>query len=153
MSVYFLTIVLASQLPPAAVQKEDLLKRELNRIQGTWKLVSIESSGRKTSYESGNESWCLKVKGNSYILTIERNGKEVSRTQGPFKCDPSQMPKTVDFTYFFGAQQFPFAGIYELEGDRVKLCFPNRSGQPRPKELATKKDSGEVLMIWERERL
>ena len=45
----------------------------------------------------------------------------------------------------------PILGIYTIENDRLKLCFA-APGKERPKEFASKEESGCVLTEWEREK-
>ena len=45
----------------------------------------------------------------------------------------------------------PLAGIYSLEGGRLKMCFAS-PGKDRPTEFSSKEDSGNVLTEWEHEK-
>jgi uncharacterized protein (TIGR03067 family) len=42
-------------------------------------------------------------------------------------------------------------GIYELDGDRYKVCFAP-AGKPRPSEFASKPGSGSLLQAWKRKK-
>ena len=42
-----------------------------------------------------------------------------------------------------------YAGIYSMEGDTLKLCY-GAASKGRPKELATKADSGNTLVVLRR---
>jgi uncharacterized protein (TIGR03067 family) len=99
----------------------------------------VRKEGSKTSVE---------IKGDKYTLK-EEMGKEKSSTEGTFKLNPSGKPKTFDL--YEAGKKTPVEGIYELDGDNLKLCF-QLFGQsyPRPKEFSAKKGSGQALMVWKR---
>ena len=42
-------------------------------------------------------------------------------------------------------------GIYELEGDTLKLCY-SQPGKDRPKEFTAAKGSGQAMSVWKRDK-
>src|SRR5262249_8269113 len=71
-------------------------------------------------------------------------------TRGTLKVDPAKTPKHYDVTPTTGQLKgLSFSGIYELEGDTLKLCFPVR-GKDRPAALASKPGSGLLFEVLHR---
>ena len=77
-----------------------------------------------------------------YTLT-PKEGEAISGTLKAI--DSSQKPKHIDLD----VNNQTLKGIYELEGDTLKLCY-NLISRERPTEFASKPDSGLVLVIHKR---
>jgi uncharacterized protein (TIGR03067 family) len=152
MKARFLVMVSASLVLAADPAKEDAAKREREKLQGVWVLVAAELDGKKTFPKEGAKvSMRVEIKGERYALTAEA-GKKKTSVGGAVKVNPSQKPKAVDFQYEQLGRKAPVEGIYELDGDNLKVCFQIIEGQPRPKEFSAKKGSGQALMVWKREK-
>jgi hypothetical protein len=54
----------------------------------------------------------------------------------------------LDFAKTKGAMRAAGAGIYELKGDTLKVCY----GSERPAEFKTKPDSSQKLYVFKREK-
>jgi RNA polymerase sigma factor (sigma-70 family) len=71
-----------------------------------------------------------------------------------YKLDAAAQPKAIDLIPEEGpARGKTLRGIYSLEGDELKICYvspktPEPEKKPRPDELAAKKDSGYVLLLF-----
>ena len=149
MKAPFLVMVCASLVLAAESSKEDPTKRDREKLQGVWTLVASEADGDKGFFQAGGK-FSVEIKGDKYTLKVM--GKEKSSTEGTFKLDPSGKRKTFDFKYEELGRKTPVEGIYELDGDNLKLCFQIVEGRPRPKGFSAKKGSGQALMIWKREK-
>ena len=121
------------------------LEKEARKFQGTWTFESSETAG--------NELPTGELKG--FLLTFEGNkhtvkkGDEVIQV-GIQKLDPSKSPKTIDVTMTEGPSKGTvMLGIYEIDGDTLKLCW-NKPGGERPKEFAGKDKAG--YMVLKREK-
>ncbi len=111
-------------------------KKDHAALQGEWEVVSAESNGEapppgfligaKVAF-SGNQSTLL--------------GKEAT-----FELDASKRLRQIDFVHVKSRQ----IGIYELDGDSLKLCV----GPPddRPKEFKTKPRTDHSLLILKRKK-
>ena len=68
--------------------------------------------------------------------------------EGMIKLDATTKPKQMDAT---STEKEVMLGIYELDGDRYKVCFA-ATGNPRPSEFASKPGSGNLLQVWKRKK-
>ena len=69
--------------------------------------------------------------------------------EGTIKLDATKTPKQMDATSTGGEVML---GIYDLEGNRYKVCFAP-VGKPRPSEFVSTPGSGYILQFWERPKL
>ena len=145
MKAPFLVMVSAS-LVLVVDSSKDAAKRDREKLQGVWTLVAV-----KAEFTFISKKVRVEIKGDKYVLTAEE-GKKKTSVSGTVKFDPSQKPKAVDFQYEELGRKTPVEGIYELDGDNLKLCVQIFEGQPRPKEFSAKKGSGQALMVWKREK-
>ncbi len=125
--------------------KEDGVKKEMAKFQGTWKFVSVEVDGNKTPYKG----FTVVLKGDQW--TVCEGGRCAAKVT--FKLDPTKKPKTIDLVDLDVEKERLIRGIYSLEGDTLMVCYhrdPEKEGD-RPTEFATKPDSGLVLFLLKRE--
>ena len=135
-------IVVAVGLLLAADAKDDAVKKELKKLEGTWKIEGFEHHGNRLN----PESWTLVIKGEKYTLTFGNTVEE-----GTFKIDPTKKPKTVEVTPSGGESEGKTRkGIYEVDGKSAKACFNVAGEKDRPSELATKAENEHYL--WELKR-
>jgi uncharacterized protein (TIGR03067 family) len=128
---------------PAPADKE---KKDEEKIQGTWTVVSMEEGGRKSPDEDVKKT-TLVFKDNG--LTVYDRGKG---EKAKFKLDQAKKPKTIDALpeeKAPGVEQI--LGIYELKDDELKICF-GKDGAERPTEFATKAGSRNTLIVLKREK-
>jgi len=121
---------------------DDAIKKELNKFQGTWLLVSAETDGKKTPDEVVKTIKVV-IDGNKH--TVYR-GDEALAKEIPFQIDPTKDPKTVDDTLPDGRT---IHGIYKLEGDTLTSCVAGVDKE-RPKEFTAKEGSGQTLRVFKR---
>lgn len=123
-------------------------KGDLVELQGTWTTVSFSFvyDGKVVSPEKFIKGIGLVVKGNKYY-----HGKlkgEVSFQD--FSLNSNKRPKEIDFVNVDLSKRTVKTGIYELEGDRLRICCG-----PTPDERPT---SFEVTLelrqyLWEFKRM
>jgi uncharacterized protein (TIGR03067 family) len=119
----------------------DPSKDESKKLEGTWTVESASKDG-KPDDGFANE---IAIAGDRLAIKPTK-GKEQTRR---FRVDPSKDPKTIDFIPIEPlAKNAAFGlGIYELDGDKLKLCI----GAPdkRPTELS---DKGSLLLVLKRKK-
>src|SRR5690348_10693609 len=119
----------------ADAPKGDANQKDLEKMQGDWALESMVNNGGPVP-EDDAHSLFRTVKSDSY--TVFLFDKPISK--GTFKIDATKNPKTIDFFPGNTADKTKaMAGIYEIEGDKLKICYA-QPGKDRPQEFESKKD-------------
>jgi uncharacterized protein (TIGR03067 family) len=142
-----LLLVLAAGLGisgAAADDAKDAAKKELDGLQGDWKLVCATRDGKDMPQDMVKALKCT-IKGDKF--TVARDAKAVE--EGTLKLDTTKTPKEIDMALGEGKQTA--LGIYELSGDTYKLCYAP-PGKDRPKEFGAKEGTGYTLSQWQREK-
>jgi uncharacterized protein (TIGR03067 family) len=140
--VLFLTV---SAAVAAADAKDDPAAKELARLQGTWKMVSLERDGRVFEYPEGSQPRWL-VKGNRLLNAADE--KEFAT----IVVDPSTTPKLLD-QMRTGAKSAAEA-IYTLDGDTWTVCINTQTdgARERPTDFATKGKANWKVWTLHREK-
>jgi len=138
-------ILCAGFLPTIDGSDADAGKKDLEKMQGDWALASFVMDGAKLSDDEA-QSLFRTVKGDQYTVFLF----DKAIFKGTFKIDASKKPKTID-AFAPGMPDKPILGIYEIDGDTLKICSAP-PGKERPTDFTAKKDSGHSLLIWEREK-
>lgn len=165
-----LTVLLACLCVPilAADDKEDAAKKELEKFQGEWHVVSVSGLGRSLPWMDYRDAG-VTIKGSdlssklfagSQVSTFGRVGKRTTpalrpvlgtvlrdreKTDDPkppslaFRLDPAATPKALDVEFKAGADALTLLGVYALDGDQLKICLAVPKAA-RPKEVAAGDD-------------
>jgi uncharacterized protein (TIGR03067 family) len=145
MKLHALTVLTASLLIAAGAPED--AKKELDRLKGTWSVTAAESEGQKAPEE---EVRSIKMTFSADKMTINQKGKDLPME---FRLDPTKKPRTIDIVPTEGAQKGKvIAGIYQLDGDELKLCLSRPGKEQRPTEFATKAGSESVLLTLKRDK-
>jgi uncharacterized protein (TIGR03067 family) len=156
MTKWRVPVILVAGLLLAADSPEDAVKKEKERLVGTWKVVSVEANGRKVPADA--------IKDFQFIftadsLTRKKGGK--AESGAGYKLDPSKSPKWIDMTGTTDGKEQSVPAVYKLDGDTLTLCFradyKKKDGKPdevrkRPEKLDGGDGSGQVLMVLAREK-
>ena len=140
--------------PPATLLADapdpEVVKKELAKLQGTWRVVGVEENGQKLP-----EDKLRAAKGTVVIDGDKHTLRYGDKSQGTVtvKVDPTTKPRQYDLVVpdKGGKDKLQF-GIYELEGDTWKLCLNKSGAGGRPTELSGKAGSGWVLVTLKKEK-
>jgi uncharacterized protein (TIGR03067 family) len=125
-----------------AAGKEDAIKKEMAKLEGTWQLVSAETDGKQLPEEQAKQIRVV-IKGTSHTVYF---GDKAVVEGVAFRVDPTTTPKQVEDTLKDGKK---IRGIYELDGDTLRSCVaPPEKGAPT--EFTGKAGSGQTLRIFKR---
>jgi uncharacterized protein (TIGR03067 family) len=127
-------------------KKDDQKAKDKEAIVGEWKLESLDPGvGQPIRFDTlVNERQTFRKNGK-----VTRTRPDGTEQEDAFELDPDAKVKTIDIT----AGDVIIPGLYELDGDTLRLCFPSlpsKGGKlTRPK--AFKADGeGVVILTWKR---
>jgi uncharacterized protein (TIGR03067 family) len=124
-------------------------KKDAEKLQGTWKVVSGEQSGK--AQEEAKEFVMVFDKD---TFTVKRGDEVV--VKGTFTVDAAKKPKAIDMTIKEGRNEQDNGkkvhGIYELDKDGLKWCAAEPGSDDRPKEFATKEGIKHMLISFKKEK-
>lgn len=131
-------------------------KKEVARLQGTWKIVEVIAGGKRVTDDFSKDELII----NGTEWTAQGEGKEPYKRF--FRLDPTCTPRVIDWTDEAGGsfkdRDKIREGVYTLDGDTLTICFhvvPNdASGEPkvrdRPTEVKSKEGSNAVVIVFRR---
>lgn len=120
--------------------------KDLEAMQGSWLVESMVERGKKPAAE---ELKTLEVTIKADLLTVKENGKVVDEFK--LKLDPAKKPKSLDLIYIDKSGKKPDIGIYDLDGDRLRICI-DVEGKERPGEFASTEKSTHSLIVLKRKK-
>jgi uncharacterized protein (TIGR03067 family) len=143
------TLVLSTLLTTTTTAAPDeksteTVKQAAEALKGQWLMTKAtvngapngRMAGRARYFFDGTSSYIIS---NDYVVTVE----------GDFLIDPKRSPRTIDLVSgAVGAQNRTY-GIYEIDGDTLKLCLTMNVNR-RPSQFESKRGSGDSLYIFKR---
>jgi len=119
-------------------------KKEKETIQGVWKVISVERLGERIPEADVKDfGFTFGPEGDKYRWAAGKFSEE-----GKYKVGLEGKLKTIDLDIQTGEDKGKLQlGIYQLDGDMLKICFAKAGGKDRPTEFATKKDSRGFLLV------
>lgn len=133
---YVIAVLLAAGLSAPAE------KTDAEKIQGTWVLTSITIVG-EVSRSAGSRT--IKFEGKTMTMFYK---DQVSRRE-TFALDQSKLPKHIDIT---SEDVAPVFGIYEIDDDKLKICFfrNQRYYKRRPESFASDSNHRTTVYTYSR---
>jgi uncharacterized protein (TIGR03067 family) len=128
----------------AAGQITDEAKKELARLQGSWRVVSSQVGDERADAE---EVARRKVTVKDNLLIYDYGNERKEKQEGTITLDPKT--KAFDWSWTFPGAGATMPGIYELKGDELKICFGETV---RPKAFDIGKEDVAWLLVLKRER-
>jgi uncharacterized protein (TIGR03067 family) len=143
-----LLLVIASDAPvrsqkDAKETKEELIKKDLKALNGTWIAESGERRGGEKIPQTFLDTFSVVIDGDK--LSVNMGKIEIKST---ITIDPTKKPKEIDM---LTENKVNSPAIYSLEKDTLKLVI-DAEDKTRAKEFATEKDSTHMLFVLKRKK-
>lgn len=136
----------------AADDKAVATKKEFEKLQGTWKFVSIETIDGM--FEVKDVPVGTDLSGFDLVISgmTMKVGKGKEMDTGTLAIDPTTTPKLIDIEY--ARDKFTLETIYELKGDTLKICFRRGRGdaKERPTSFTVKSQPTYEIRTYQREK-
>jgi len=137
---------LLTMLSVQALALDDKVADEDKKFEGTWIVTYLEVGGQKAPEQFYSEM-TFTFKGKKY----EQKVGDMLVEAGTQDLDPSKSPKHMDINVTEGeAKGEKQLAIYEIDGDKAKICAANHGDKERPAKFETKE--GSKVMIFELKR-
>lgn len=144
MKAQLLTIAALGLLLAACNREESMPKTDLDRLQGTWNLVSATQDGKILPQDKVKQTTIV-FKGDTF--RFPGLAEYATSKEGTIKLDENKTPKEMDAT---STEKEVMLGIYVLQEIGYKVCFAP-AGKPRPTEFNSTPENGYILQSWERQ--
>ena len=121
--------------------------KDLQAMQGKWSLAAGRADGRDLTEAMRNRIKMFVCADEMVLYTEDGRSSRLA-----FKVDAGVAPRTLDFNGVDGADRGKeLAAIYELSGDRLKICRTLASKGARPGEYAAEAGSKRTVEEWQRD--
>ncbi|MDR3633424.1 MAG: TIGR03067 domain-containing protein [Isosphaeraceae bacterium] len=141
-------VVMAVVLLAGAAPEREAEQSDLEKLQGDWKTKSFLLGGGPLPKEKQFPDRLMTIKGDSF--SEFRGGKVAVR--GTLKLDSSTSPKHLNATFTQGGPTGETVrGIYELDGDTLKVCVGTPDTE-RPAKFESLSGTKLRLIVYERKR-
>lgn len=125
---------------------EVALKKDVEGMQGTWKLVALNQEGETEPLEGQMARLKVIVEGHRRTVRAGSTVYAVSH----YRVNPWAQPPTIDVLVTQGGSRGQtMLGIYEITGDRLRVCLAP-GGRERPRDFSPQIGSGHVLQELQR---
>jgi uncharacterized protein (TIGR03067 family) len=111
-------LVLVGLLGAAGGPAADRAGEELKKLEGTWKVVAMEVSGKPVPAGKLPVEKFI-IKGDQVVLRERGKDKKAG-----IRVDPTREPRALDLLLPHGKERVTWKGIYALKGDELKICMP-----------------------------
>jgi uncharacterized protein (TIGR03067 family) len=139
-------LVLAAALCSAAEPTAEA-KKELERLQGTWVMAGLEVNGEAVP-EAKLQGTTLVIRGDTYLVKVKDTTHEAT-----IAVDPGKKPKAIDMFLPSGTDAPKLSpGVYELDGDTLRICRHQMPGEDRPTQLGSWPNTNLFVVTWKRQK-
>ena len=141
------TLLLGLALTVAAPGPKDKDKdKPAPKLEGTWTVEKIEGKGDNTKDPSSVTFTFADGK-----VSIQEGGRE-RKEEADYTVDTTKKPAHIDIKPGKkGGKDITVPGIYEFDGDTLKICFRGEGGD-RPTEFKADPTSRTVLVVLKRSK-
>ena len=124
----------------------DAIKKDKAALQGTWKVTASVSKGDKATAAEIKDLFLI-FRGEAIL--VREDGK--SQENFFFTLDPLAKTKGIDLILKVGPQKGRIdRGIYEFEGDTLRICIQSNKDSPRPRDFRSPAGSDLWLVTLQR---
>jgi uncharacterized protein (TIGR03067 family) len=108
--------------------EDEAAKKLASQLQGLWKVTAMEGNGNQAP-EKTLKGMRFLIKGDK--ISLSGQAKDLRG----YRLDASAKPKAIDI---FDDERNEFSkGVYQIEGDTMKLCFSQQTKLDRPESFDT----------------
>lgn len=127
---------------------KDKVTAEDKKFEGTWAVTVMEANGQKIDKDNFADM-TFEFKGKKYW---QKNGGTLMEA-GTQDLDPSKTPKLMEINVIEGETKGQKQlAIYEIEGDKLKICAANHGDKERPAKFETKEGTGQLYFELKRKK-
>jgi uncharacterized protein (TIGR03067 family) len=131
----------------AVADSDEAVKKEKKALAGGWTVVSAQRDGEALPEDEARK---LRLVITEERITLKQGEKA---NQLMYRLNLSARPSEIELVPNDGPQKGkPLSGIYELNGDNLKVCFALKPDAKRPDRFSTRSDSDTMLLILKREK-
>lgn len=153
-SIFFLVLLTGSSFAITGVRGDEP-KNDATAILGEWGATAYtdngeDAFGEKIAPKESSVRWNIEKKKLYFLADVEE-----ATVEGTYKLDASAKPRQLDVVMaspLDPEQKQRLKGIYELKGDKLKVCY-GPDGVDRPKKFGSKEGSKLILIEFERIKL
>ena len=132
----------------AAWAVDDKVADEDKKFEGTWVVTMMEVGGQKVPEQAFAEM-TFTFKGKKY----EQKVGDTLVEGGTQDLDPSKTPKNMDINVTDGETKGKKQlAIYEIDGDKAKICAADHDDKERPSKFETKEGSKNMIFELKRKK-
>jgi uncharacterized protein (TIGR03067 family) len=138
--------------PPVGANLDPkVISDELARLEGTWIYERQVVEGSEVSIEDMQKDTIV-IKGNSMLRTVSsKSGERLTPVRSTISVDPTVTPKQIDDDVALPTGRTKRRpGIYQVEADKLTLCYDN-TGKQRPSGFESPEGSSLVLTVLRRQ--
>jgi uncharacterized protein (TIGR03067 family) len=121
---------------------------DLENLQGLWQIEQLLQDGQPAP--DAGMLFAIVVKDNRLGLRFRMKSEPRGYGDAVYtiRLDPSQSPKVIEMTSLEDGKAY--SGIYELDGDALKLCWARGTKGPLPSEFTCDQGSNRRLFVLSR---
>jgi RNA polymerase sigma-70 factor (ECF subfamily) len=138
------------RIQPAGQEGAADALNEKEKLQGTWRFVTVEEQGQSREEDANNPRQLI-FSGDEFRI----QAGDRTMYLGKFTIDPSRKPKTMDLEITEstkkGAAGTTARAIYVLEGDTLKWCVSEPGVTEHPREFSAPAGAKIMLVTLKRE--
>jgi uncharacterized protein (TIGR03067 family) len=127
----------------ASQPKDDAAKTDRDRMQGTWAVESAAKRGEALPKEKADRIKVI-ITADKIAIQDEDQGRS---EEALFTLLPGKDPPAIDLTP--SGTDRKAEGIYQLDGDTLKLCW-SKPGGARPADFTTSREDNRILLVLRR---